>query len=329
MKRPAFQFYTKDWLGNKKLRRCSREARATWIDVLCLMHDCEEEYGVLRWPLSEIADAAHAPVKLLRELVDKKVLKGSDGKVEAYVHTPRSKGKLLPPVTLLAPCDGPCWYSSRMLKDEWGRGARGASTRFGPDNPPPTQPRQDARQTAPPSHVPSQPPSAWQGDGASSASSVSLSSIDAREESAAPPVDKPRDRNSSSPQTPGSRAAAKTQAMLAEQRAAADRQAPMPETVRTALEHKREPDPTDAPTRTFFPPGWACNFSTQQRVLEVQPTWDSDRVEAAVADFRVIAAKGRGTAHDWDSVFVEFCAELPPIAPLRKPDQVVAAEAAT
>lgn len=316
MKRPAFQFYTKDWLGNKKLRRCSREARGAWIDVLCLMHDNEEEYGVLRWPLSEIASAAHAPIKLLRELVDKAVLKGSDGEVEAYVHTPRSKGKLLPPVTLLAACDGPCWYSSRMLKDEWGRGARGASTRFGPDNPPPTQPRQGTT----PSHVPSHTPTQRQVHGASSASAVPLSSSSAREESADPPVDKTRDRNSSSPPRALSKAAAKTQAMLAQQREEAERATPMPEALKPG-NRPASPPPDDGPARSFFPPSWACTFSTQQRVLAAQPTWDSDRVEAAVADFRVIAAKGRGTAADWDTVFVEWASELPPVAaPVRKPD---------
>lgn len=59
MKRPAFQFYPGDWLKDPALRRCSPAARGVWIDMLCLMHECDD-YGVLAtggspWKDHEIA----------------------------------------------------------------------------------------------------------------------------------------------------------------------------------------------------------------------------------------------------------------------------------
>lgn len=45
-KLPAFMFYPGDWLKDPALRRCSLAARGLWIDLLCLMFECEER-GVL------------------------------------------------------------------------------------------------------------------------------------------------------------------------------------------------------------------------------------------------------------------------------------------
>lgn len=133
MKRPAFQFYAGDWMRNAKLRRCSSAARGTWIDTMCLFHN-SDEYGILRWPLGDVANAIGAPIKLLRELSDKGVLKGTDKACAAYVYIPRHAGKNGTPVILLPANDGPCWYSSRMVRDEYLRQHRGASTRFGGSN---------------------------------------------------------------------------------------------------------------------------------------------------------------------------------------------------
>ena len=113
MTRPSFQFYPKDWLGNTKLRRCSAAARGVWMDVLCVLHD-SDEYGIARYPLAELANAAGAPLKLLRELADKGVLKGCDkGACDGYVYLPRSGRKVGAPVTLVQPQAGPIWFSSR------------------------------------------------------------------------------------------------------------------------------------------------------------------------------------------------------------------------
>lgn len=135
MKRPAFQFYTKDWQTNPKLRRCSPAARGVWMDVLCLMHQADE-YGVLRWPLKEIANAAGATLALVRELADKGVLKGGDSGCEPYIFTPRHGGKDGDPVVLVEASSTACWYSSRFVRDEYVRGRRGESTRFGTDHQP-------------------------------------------------------------------------------------------------------------------------------------------------------------------------------------------------
>jgi hypothetical protein len=172
LKRPAFQFYTKDWKTNMKLRRCSEAARGAWIDILCSLHD-GEEYGVARFPLKELADVAGVKLKSARELVDKGVLKGNDADVPAFVHTPRHAGKSLPPVTLLEASAGPMWYSSRMVRDEWVRGRSGGATRFGSDNQP------SGRQGDPPKPSPSPRPGEPPGDGAAvaSASAVSLNQL--------------------------------------------------------------------------------------------------------------------------------------------------------
>lgn len=140
---PAFQFYPSDWQANPNLRRCTHEEKGVWIDIMCLLHD-SDEYGVLRWPLDEIATAIGSTAKKLRGLVTKGVLKGVDkGACEAFVYTPRSGGKDGDPVTLIEEQDGPIWYSSRMVKDAYVRKRRGASTRFegSPDKPPKDKPK--------------------------------------------------------------------------------------------------------------------------------------------------------------------------------------------
>lgn len=148
MKRPAFQFYPADWRNNAKLRRCSPAARGVWVDILCLLHDTDE-YGVLRWPLKDVIQAAGAPPALVRELVDKGVLKGADRDAEAYVFRPTHGGKNGEPVTLVAPMGGPVWYSSRFVRDEYVRQRRGASTHFGEANPAPNHPPKGGAMASP------------------------------------------------------------------------------------------------------------------------------------------------------------------------------------
>jgi hypothetical protein len=162
MKRPAFQFYPGDWRANAKLARCSWAARGAWIAVLGLMHD-SDEYGVLRWPLEEIASAVGCPAKLLEELVAKQVLKGADrGKIAAFQRRPVHDGREGEPVTLVAATKGPCWYSSRMVWDEHVRKRRGEGSRFTPNQPFKAVPKATPK-----------PPI---GDGSSSSSSSSSSS---------------------------------------------------------------------------------------------------------------------------------------------------------
>lgn len=166
MSRPAFQFYTKDWRSNSKLRRCSSSARGVWIDVLCALHD-SDEYGVARYPLKELAAEVGANLAHVRELVDKGVLKGSDGAlVEPFIYTPRSGRKDGDPRVLVPAQAGPIWYSSRMVRDEHVRNYAGAATRFGAPGreSKPDAPRRDDDS---PGHAPPR----REGDGLSSASS--------------------------------------------------------------------------------------------------------------------------------------------------------------
>src|SRR5262249_48599263 len=58
---PSFQFYPADWLRDANLRRCSAATRGIWIDMLCLMFQCEKR-GVLAtggeaWTHDEISRA--------------------------------------------------------------------------------------------------------------------------------------------------------------------------------------------------------------------------------------------------------------------------------
>jgi hypothetical protein len=169
MKRPAFQFYPKDWSGNQKLRRCSEAARGAWINILCTLHD-SEEYGVVRFPLVELVDAAGVKMKSAQELVAKGVLKGSDTEISAYVYTPSHAGKKLDPVTLIHAGAGPVWFSSRMVRDEWIRGRRGEHTRFSTDH----QPSGGVTPKAAPTRSPKPHIGTRQGDGSAVASAVAV-----------------------------------------------------------------------------------------------------------------------------------------------------------
>jgi hypothetical protein len=180
LKRPSFQFYPADWRNNAKLRRCSEAARGAWVDVLCLLHDLDE-YGVCRWPLAELARAAGVQIKLVKELVAKDVLKGADKGAADYVYAPRHAGKLGEPVTLVTAGDGPCWYCSRFVRDEYVRQRRGQGSRFSSDNQPGSDDGSNDESTPPKtapkkaSKVPPKPTfGERQGDGPTSTSTSTL-----------------------------------------------------------------------------------------------------------------------------------------------------------
>jgi hypothetical protein len=131
VKRPSLQFYPGDWSGNANLKRCTFEEKGVWVDVMCLMHD-QPEYGVLRWPLVEIAEAVKCRVQVLQGLTRKHVLKGSDDAItDPFIYVPRSGRKNGDPVALIPAQPGPLWYCSRMVRDEYVRANAGKSTRFG------------------------------------------------------------------------------------------------------------------------------------------------------------------------------------------------------
>jgi len=104
MKLPSFQFYPGDWMKDPNLRRCSQAARGVWIDMLCLMFECEQRgvfaTGSRPWQLEEVAAAvggnADVTLRCINELVAKGVCKV------------REDGAL---------------FSSRIVKDEAARAA--------------------------------------------------------------------------------------------------------------------------------------------------------------------------------------------------------------
>lgn len=80
-KLPGFMFYPGDWMKDPALRRCSAAARGLWMDLLCLMFECEDR-GVLStggkpWSDADIAAVVsgdtNANLALLDELLSKGV----------------------------------------------------------------------------------------------------------------------------------------------------------------------------------------------------------------------------------------------------------------
>lgn len=130
---PYLQFYVNDWQGNANLKRCSHTEKGIWLDVMCLLHT-SDDYGILRWPLKDIAQAVGCAVPPLLGLYTKGVIKGCERgqQCPAYIFTPRHAGKNGAPVVLIEAQPGPVWYSSRMVRDHYVRSQRGASTRFKP-----------------------------------------------------------------------------------------------------------------------------------------------------------------------------------------------------
>lgn len=144
-----------------------------WIEVMGLLHD-SDIYGVLHWNLSEIAQALGAPMKVLKELVSKGVLYGVEkGTCEPMIYTPKSGRVEGDAVTLVEAQQGPVWYSPRMVRDEYVRTKRGASTRFGEANNHSPMGGFGEWQGDAPNAAPKSAPHHWQGDGASSSSSSS------------------------------------------------------------------------------------------------------------------------------------------------------------
>lgn len=79
-KRPAFQFYPGDWRKDVELRSCSIAARGLWIDLMCVMHDCEP-YGHLSlngkpMTVAQIAGQIGIPAAQVKRLLDELITNG-------------------------------------------------------------------------------------------------------------------------------------------------------------------------------------------------------------------------------------------------------------
>ena len=82
--RVAKDFYIKfvpsEWLSDKDLRRCSLAARGAWIDMLCMMFQCDE-VGVLvsagvPWTVEDVCAALGGPTDFTRSCVEELLAKG-------------------------------------------------------------------------------------------------------------------------------------------------------------------------------------------------------------------------------------------------------------
>lgn len=163
MKRPAFQFYPGDWRKDVELRSCTVAARGLWIDLMCVMHECEP-YGHLVLNGKPMTPAQLAGqvgnitaaqcAKLIDELLDNGVAR-------------KTEGGLI--------------YSKRMVDDERVRNARAEGGKAGSEHGAKGaehgikggRPKTDRGDKEPPSKPPLEPPPS-----SSSSSSTSVENKD-------------------------------------------------------------------------------------------------------------------------------------------------------
>lgn len=107
MKRPAFQFYPADWRKDAALQSCSPAARGLWIEMICLMHECEP-YGHLAINGTALSDAQAARMVGFTP----KEYRQCAGELEAAGVLSRNAAGVI--------------YSRRMVKDEALRNTRAA-----------------------------------------------------------------------------------------------------------------------------------------------------------------------------------------------------------
>jgi hypothetical protein len=132
---PYLEFYPGDWAKDPNVRRLTLEEKGAVLEAMLLCHD-SEIYGVLRWPLVDIAAAVRAPIALMRLIVKKGVLRGAEKKVPAFVHVTSHAGRQGDPVTLIEASEEPMYYFPGMVLAAWRRQRRGATTRFTSENNP-------------------------------------------------------------------------------------------------------------------------------------------------------------------------------------------------
>lgn len=115
MKRPAFQFYPADWRRDAALQSCSVSARGLWIELMCVMHDCDP-YGVLSVNGKAMSTAQLARLVGEQEKVVVRLLAELE---DAGVCSRDEEGRL---------------FSRRMVKDERVREVRAACGQAGAEH---------------------------------------------------------------------------------------------------------------------------------------------------------------------------------------------------
>ncbi len=132
VRRPSFDFYPDKWMLDKDLSRCTDADQGVWMRVLCVLHD-SDEYGVVRWPIEDLARAARTDVDSVRRLLEKGVLGGVEmagdmgGISQGIYHTFTRKHATQPgkSVEILAPQEGPIFFCRKFVRDEFIRAERG------------------------------------------------------------------------------------------------------------------------------------------------------------------------------------------------------------
>lgn len=130
-KRPAFQFYPKDWLSDPRLRACSPAARGLWADLMAIMHDCDP-YGHLARDGAPMPDAAVARQVGESLTSYRRLLK----EIEAHGVSSRTDVGIL--------------YSRRMVRDERVRRLRALGGSLSTENPNVPRPKNDTAEGYPP-----------------------------------------------------------------------------------------------------------------------------------------------------------------------------------
>jgi hypothetical protein len=125
MKRPAFQFYPREWLADVELQACSLASRGLWINACSVMHNCTP-YGHLTingaaMTDDEAAQATHSKLgdykRCIAELLRRGVAKQNEHGII---------------------------YSARLVKDEAAREYQASFGRLSLNNPNVPRPKEKA-----------------------------------------------------------------------------------------------------------------------------------------------------------------------------------------
>lgn len=115
MKRPSFQFYPGDWRRDAALQSCSVAARGLWLELMCVMHDCEP-YGHLM-----VGAKAMQPAQLARLVgVSEKECRSLLAELEDAGVCSRTEAGVI--------------YSRRMVRDEELRRVRADGGKAGSEH---------------------------------------------------------------------------------------------------------------------------------------------------------------------------------------------------
>lgn len=127
------------WRGNKGIRSATHEERGVWLEVLFLMNRSPEK-GVLRIPLSQLAELIGSTESTLEVLRQKGILAGrswppsvgdeQDKSQVPFVYTPVHSKRPGRPVTLIDEAPVDIWFCPELVVEEYKRKRQVASNRY-------------------------------------------------------------------------------------------------------------------------------------------------------------------------------------------------------